>query len=304
MIAIVAPRVTFESPQKTHLVKYDFSMELPPTRLDFPLSNPVCVDVAPNGANLFVGDADGAVYSIDLNGTKSITVLRDRVISGYPLGLASSLDGKTLVTLDLTGLSAWNVEVGDHELEQGHQRWNQASEPVSCFAILPDSKTGVCCRTIQSQTELAEFSIETGEIKSIIGRMPSLVEKLAISPDAQFLVALLQSGEILLFHRPLSSDLWTSYVIPGLRTGSSFIARFSPDASMLITSNIDGDRLVVWNLAERKVQHEFDVHDRNTMMFGCEFLDDNRVVSWGPDHILRVWDLHKTSFVQQVELKQ
>ncbi|MFY8202347.1 MAG: WD40 repeat domain-containing protein, partial [Pirellula staleyi] len=271
---------------------------------DFPLSNPVCVDVAPNGANLFVGDADGAVYSIDLNGTKSITVLRDRVISGYPLGLASSLDGKTLVTLDLTGLSAWNVEVGDHELEQGHQRWNQASEPVSCFAILPDSKTGVCCRTIQSQTELAEFSIETGEIKSIIGRMPSLVEKLAISPDAQFLVALLQSGEILLFHRPLSSDLWTSYVIPGLRTGSSFIARFSPDASMLITSNIDGDRLVVWNLAERKVQHEFDVHDRNTMMFGCEFLDDNRVVSWGPDHILRVWDLHKTSFVQQVELKQ
>lgn len=304
MIAIVAPRVTFESPRKTHLVKYDFSMELPPTRLDFPISNPVCMDVTPNGAHLFVGDADGRVYSIDFNGTKSLTVLRDSVISGYPLGLASSQDGKTLVTLDLTGLYAWNVEMGDHQLELGYQRWHQASEPVSCFAILPDSKTGVCCRTIQGQTELAEFSIETGEIKSIIQRMPSPVEQLAVSPDAQFLVALLQSGEILLFHRPLSSDLWTSYVIPGLRTGSSFIARFSPDASMLVTSNLGCDRLVVWNLAEKRVQHEFDVYDRNNRMFGCEFLDDNRVVSWGPDHILRVWDLHETSSVQQVELQQ
>ena len=277
MIAIVAPRLSFES-----------------------------IDVASNGENLFVGTADGTVYCVDLKGTKSLTVLRDSTIGGYPLGLASSQDGKTLVTLDLTGLYAWNVEIGkyEHEPGQGHQRWHQRSEPVSCFAILPDSKTGVCCRTNQGQIELAEFSIETGEIKLIIERMPSLIEKLTISPDGEFLVCLMQSGEINLFNRPSSSELWKRCVIPGLGSGSSFVASFSPIAAMLITSDMDGSRLVAWNLAEKKVEHEFDVHYRNSVMMGCEFLDDNRVLSWGQDNILRVWDLHATSPVREVKLQQ
>ncbi|MCF7960537.1 MAG: WD40 repeat domain-containing protein [Pirellula sp.] len=306
MIAIVAPRLSFESQRKTHLVQNDFSTELPPTRLDFPIDNPVCIDVASNGENLFVGTADGTVYCVDLKGTKSLTVLRDSTIGGYPLGLASSQDGKTLVTLDLTGLYAWNVEIGNYEQEpgQGHQRWHQRSEPVSCFAIFPDSKTGVCCRTNQGQIELAEFSIETGEIKLIIERMPSLIEKLTISPDGEFLVCLMQSGEINLFNRPLSSELWKRCVIPGLGTGSSFIASFSPNAAILITSDMDGSRLVAWNLAEKKVEHEFDVHYRNSVMMGCEFLDDNRMLSWGQDNILRVWDLHAASPVREVKLQQ
>lgn len=306
MIAIVAPRLSFESQRKTHLVQQDFSTELPTTRLDFPIDHPVCIDVASNGANLFVGAADGTVYSIDWKGTKSLTVLRDSMIGGYPLGLASSQDGKSLVTLDLTGLYAWNVEIGNykHEPGQGYQRWHQGSESVSCFAIFPDSKTGVCCRTNQGQIELAEFSIETGETKLIIQRMPSLVEKLTISPDGEFIVCSMQSGEIILFNRPLPSESWKRCVIPGLGTGSSFIASFSPNTSMLITSDSDGGRLVAWNLAEKKREREFDVHYRNSVMMGSEFLDDNRMVSWGQDNILRVWDLHKTSSVREVNLRQ
>ena len=73
---------------------------------------------------------------------------------------------------------------------------------------------------------------------------------------------------------------------------------------MLITSDMDGSRLVAWNLAEKKVEHEFDVHYRNSVMMGCEFLDDNRVLSWGQDNILRVWDLHATSPVREVKLQQ
>ncbi|MEQ1831248.1 MAG: hypothetical protein ABL921_35200 [Pirellula sp.] len=254
-----------------------------------------CLALDPIGSRLLVADQDGTLYSIGLlmAGKKKLGLLA----KGCPMSIQISRDGKLMILHDVFGVHAWNIDLS---VEESSPLWFRADRSLSCFVIDPDSQTVVCGRTFETQSELVEFNIQTGEIKSLLQQMPGSLKRLAISSDGRFLAAVNETGEIALFQRALTQEPWQSCSLLGLCSGSLAIACFSPDGELLITSDRDNRRLCAWDLQRKEMRYEFDSH--TGFVRGCEFIVDDQILSWSSDNTLRVWNLQSSSPVREIKL--
>jgi hypothetical protein len=253
-----------------------------------PALTPECLTFDPTSSRMFVGDLRGSIHEVqfDLGTVKSLFI--GHVFRSYPFSLATTLDASKLMINDEFGLYAWKL---DRQAEVIHSPiWNKLDRTITCFALAPDSKAGFCGRAQHNRSQILEFETDSGNLKPIFDNLTGTLQRIVISRDGLFLLAVSNSGAIILWRRETSQHPWEEHFIDGMDTGLSCVASFSPNSNVLITSDGTGHRLNAWNLTERKLLYEFAPIENN--LHGCAFLDDEQVLSWGMDDKLLVWKLN------------
>jgi WD40 repeat protein len=255
---------------------------------------PTCITVDSKRRQLFIADEQGSIYSQDLRIQTDFAVLVGRHINCKAHTLKCSDDGKTLISLDIRGVYVW-------DLDQWDLRWFQRDTPMTCIAVLPDSRSMICGQPFGQGTRLVEVDLYSAESTTIFTSEQLNWRYLAVSPDGQYLAAMAMEGEVLILRRGADGKSWQGRTIPELRTGQiEFIAAFSPESDRLVTRHSDGQRLVVWNLQQEQCVAE--LAGETSLLLGSEFLDDERLLSWGLDGRIRVWDLSQGLVTRRVTL--
>ncbi len=287
---LIAESWTGQQSKRQLVEACDVAYELPKFRRLLPEIDPICIAAEPNGARLFVSDVDGNVCVV---GTDSRTpFFLGHVAKGNACGMACSEDGTTLIVRDFCGLFAWNVDSQSNDYAK--PRWYQVGQTLNCFALDPNSKTGIAVRLGPENSELIEFNLRTGELDGSIGVVSGCVHKIVIAPNSRWMVALQDGGAIQLFSRASVELPWQLDRIAGLSSCPSLIARFSADSQLLVTGSSEGDGLIVWKLEQQEVQ--LQTNAVGNVIVDCEFLDSTHILSWtNVDANLHIWNLHSAS---------
>ncbi len=280
------------------LVLIDLSVDPPASRSLLPDIDPVCFALDLADERLFVGDANGAITNRSIDPEAEWFWPFGRGLKGTQKSISCAADGQTLMVQDETCLYAWNIA------EQGAlvtPRWCRVDPEISCFAIHPNSQTVLCAQQGLDGDDIAEIDIHTGDRRTVFSQIGRQIDKLLISANGVFLVAVEHKGEVVLLQRPDDQQRWKRFTIPGLRTGESKVATFSPHGPLLITSNQAINRLCVWDLERRELRHQFD--ERNSSVIGCCFLDADHILSWNLDHKLVVWNLEQAAEEREISFR-
>ncbi len=233
------------------------------------------------GSRLFAGDSHGSLHAVNLGVGPCRVQPVGSMHKGYPFLIECSMDGTTLVTVDMHCLTAWNVEQGNKQ--NVAPKWRIVDRTIYCVALSPDSRTGVFCRVKQGQSELVEFNLSSGETRVILKAVQEPWEQLVISPNSQLLAAAQTCGEVTLLQIEQAEECWREVSISGLASGTCCIIRFSPQSDCLVTSNDSNTRLQLWDLTQKRLLHTF-LTTQSTML-GCRFLNDEQVLAWGLSEI-------------------
>jgi WD40 repeat protein len=282
----------------TIILRNNLSNESLAAPLVCPSPNPACLVVDPSGQRLFAGDAGGTIYSTFLERTNYLPASLGHVLKGSPLSMACTRNNKFLIVRDNFGLHAWNIDLGSHE--HGNPNWYHVDRSISCFTLYPDSQSLVCGRTVAKYTELVECNIQSGQFRPTGEKVEGRLQKLVISPDGRFLAGVKAVGALALFQRRSTAEPWRPYSIPGLGMSHTLVACFSPRADLLITSDGECRRLCAWDLEQKQLRCDFA--ENPTTLLGCEFLNDNEILSWSMDSTLRVWNLQTQTPVRTMKL--
>jgi len=259
---------------------------------------PGCLTLEPTGVRMFVGDVRGSIHECQFDSETVKSHFLGHVFRGFPSSLATTLDASKLVINDEFGLYAWKL---DWQAEVIHSPiWNKLDRTITCFALAPDSNTGFCGRSQHNRSQVLEFEIGSGNLKPIFDNLSGTLQRIVISRNGLFIMTVSTSGAIVLWQRGTSQHPWEEYSVDGMETGLSGVASFSPQSNVLITSDDAGHRLKAWSLTGRKLLYEFALTDN--YLHGCEFLDDEQVLSWGMDDTLRIWKLHIPAPTREIRL--
>ena len=280
-----------------HISLLGLYQEPPYSRRLLPDLNPACLALEPNADRLFVGDKNGELTLVNLRIPDARMRSFGGVLQGAPESMCCSEDGRTLVVHDSQAVYAWNLSSSSMS---SFPRWCHVDSSISCFVITPDSRTILCGRSRGGQSDLVEIDIRTGLTRLLQANMGQPLSRLTISADGRFLACVEANLEIVLLRCHATGGAWQQTSIPGLRTGGAYLASFSPRNATLITSDTSGCRLIAWDLERMELQRQFD--RQGMMLIGCDFLDDERILSWHPDNKLMLWDLDKSAAVREIRL--
>lgn len=274
----------------------DILLGRPKYRRLLPTINPFCISLEPNGKRLFVCDIDGNIYSVWID--SDTHRLLGRIAKGTADQMACTRNGKSLVVQNSFGMAAWDVDWQSKDFT--NPRWYHIDQSVTCFALDPNSETGIAVCVGGQNSELFEFSLHTGKLDRRVGEVSGDVQKIVIAPNSRWMVALQESGESQLFSRVSGELPWQVDSIPGLSSSLSLVARFSADSQLLVTGNSQCNGLVVWELAQRRIQLRTEAVE--SLIDDCEFLDSKHILSWNYHSSLHVWNLQSTSSEREIKL--
>ena len=289
--------------QTTRLVRCDLSPIAVTSRVVCSNLKPKCAILDASGQRLFVGDTRGFIIATGLKQPSKSDALLGHVLRGFPERMACTRDERSLMLQNHFGLFSWNIDMRSPEF--AFPRWCHVDGSIGCFAVYPDSHRAVFSRTTSEgapsqQSDLFEVDIQTGEFHLLYNNIGRRLINLAISPNSEFLVGVEDAGDVALLERRSSREPLQPCSIPGLNSGLSGIACFSPDSKLLITSDRDTRRLIVWDLDRKEMRSQFEMHP--TRVMGCDFLNDGQLLSWSFDTTLRVWNLNRATLVRQINV--
>lgn len=286
---------------KRHIQRYDLGHTANTTNYVCRSLNANCFALDPSGARLFIGSQYGSLYvaSLDTH-SEDDEILLGHMAKGIPVRMECTKDGKSLIVQDKYSLNVWSMDSGRGE--DGNLRWYMPDPSIVCFATYPDSQTGIYSRSAYNEntSQLMEFNMQTGEVQPILASIAAKIKRITISVDGQFLAGIADDGQVVLLHRHSTLEPWRRRSLPGLRTGVTCIASFSPNANMLITSDLARLKLIVWNLERQEIVREFKELPHE--LLGCEFLDDEQFLSWSKHDTMQVWKLQSPSPVREIKL--
>ena len=303
LFALVASMNMWDAAEKNsnHLERYDLSKKVPFPQAICEKLNPQCAAVDARNGRLFLIDMLGRLYATGLDSSISTHAFHGQVPGGRPKSMACTQDGRKVIVLNHEGLFLWNVDSHANGVASPH--WSHLEGEIVCFALNPDSDTAVLGRFSElngKQTDLVEVNIQTGETKMLFVKKGWRMVRLAISSNGRSMVGVEDSGEMMLLQRTSDSEAWEHRSIPGLCTGTSNVACFSPDSSLLITTDRYSRRLVAWNLDQKEICNKFETNP--TIVVGCSFLNEDQFLSWGVDPALRVWNLSNNTLERKIQL--
>jgi len=296
VVALVA--TSHQHQRSNRIFEVAMNFDQPMVRDITPELTPRCMTLEPTGARMYVGDVRGSIYEVQFDSGTVKSYFAGHVFRDFPLTLAITLDASKLVIKDDFGLYAWKL---DRQAEVIHSPlWNTLDRSITCFALTPDSQTGFCGRSQHNGSQVLEFEMGSGNITPIFENLSGTLKRIVISRNGLFILTVTDSGEIMIWKRDTSQEPWEEYSINGLGTGVSYVASFSPHSNVLITSDREGHRLKAWSLSRRELLYEFAPTDN--YLLGCEFLDEEQVLSWGMDDRLRFWRLNTPAPIREIRL--
>jgi WD40 repeat protein len=247
---------------------------------------PISVGAGPDG-RVLVAAADGGVYSINPQSPSDAAVLMTRH-KQPPFRVASSSDGRWLVTLESKQLCVWDLP--SRELQ-----WRKAGSVVCSVALVPNSDVILCG---MADGSVMELSIETGEDLRRINRHQQSVMSLAVSSHGDRVASYCAGQEIRVTDRLTGASIWRYSAGKYSRP----LVEFSHDGRRLVTAEFMGREPIVhlWDLANGKGY--FDLKGLGGLVIGAEFLSDEELLTWGIGGTLCRWSLADGSLLQAISL--
>jgi hypothetical protein len=241
---------------------------------------------------LFLGDMRGALYAVSLSEPMASPIAIGRHAEGDMHGIKCSPNGVYLVSFGSESLYVWNVELAE-------LRWQRSDlGRVDCCCVHSDSRTLVC--GLARGGRLVQIDIETGNIVRDIATEKWMLAEVTFSPDGSRLVAVQASGRTQLFAWPEATIVWERDSYPR-HAAAIGVALFSPCGNFLITPGRHDLRKISISRTDTG-EWIADLQGHSRPVFGATFGQGGRLLSWGCDGTIRVWDLHTRALLNIITL--
>jgi hypothetical protein len=242
---------------------------------EFPWSgaSPACITTSHAEQRLFVGAADGDIYSLARDQCGDRRVLVARHAGARPEELAVSPSGQILVSRGFRTFHAWN-------LTNGALAWSRHDIDSNAFAICSNA-TLVCGL---NSGEIIELSLTTGKTLRLLARHKTNIRHVAAAADS--LVAVDGAGHVVLFRR--QSGLWSPRPSNKLCSGNNRLA-LSADGKQAVGTSRCNTALICWDLDTQEPICRMTGHAG--IIINAGFLPDGSLLSCGNDGTVRIWDL-------------
>ncbi len=189
-------------------------------------------------------------------------------------------------------------EQGPHgdQLKDPDPVWVSPTQADS-FAILPDSPWLIAARPMGQQSRLVLLDAATGREVCLLASVPQRVDKiLTLAKTGQLLVMCGQSiGRL---PRISELDHTQAQAIHWIETGPSSLLTVAPDEKTLITTSVEGLQLIAWDVEQWQPRPFFN--SSKSTLIGADFVDSQRLVTWGMDNKLRIWNLASRQMEREI----
>jgi WD40 repeat protein len=255
-----------------------------PRRMIWPHAEPNCVVWAAGSERIYVGCGDGTVYSAKPGRPDGAPQFVGRHAGEGVEALAVSGDGRHLVSRSPDLLRVWN-------LADGGLFWEREARDVNCLAIHPTSQS-VVCGLIDGR--IVEHDVASGVIvRTLAGDRTAAAVDLTFSSNGRLLAAVVAApafnqATVRLLEWPSGRESWPANM-PACYAGWARRAIFSPCSSYLVVTAPDrGSELEVWSVREGRRLTILRGHTGTVL--GAAFAADGRLLSWGTDGMVHIWD--------------
>lgn len=274
-----------------HLAIYSPGATQPAPAFPWRELKPQSLANGPDADHILVGNWDGAIYSLNVTRLSDEPTCIGRQASGGVIALASSADGRFVVSQSGFGLYAWDVSTHS-------ERWRRDDVAPYCFALRCDSRTAILGNL---DSQLIEIDLESGRTLKMLTCFDRQILAISLSADGSALAVLRADGRLLLLDGHTAAPLWEAKFQPTCLTASGRFAIFSPNGELLVTASQDGGAtLAVWDVATGQRLQELRGHRK--VVHGAAFATSGELRSWGADGTIRAWNLGTGAMQQVAEL--
>jgi WD40 repeat protein len=203
------------------------------------------------------------------------------------VALATSADGKWVLSQGAFHLHAWNVQTQS-------EQWRRDDVSPYCFAVRPNAPAAIIGN---SRGELIEIDLESGQTLRNLGLAGDALLVIGLSADGDNLAVLRADGGLTLLDSRTGALHWETQPRRS-RIAAGRIVSFSPCGTLLVTAGEeDSKSLSVWSVASGERIRE--LHGHENVVIGAAFADSGLLRSWSADGTIRTWNL-KTGVATQV----
>jgi WD40 repeat protein len=246
----------------------------------WPELNPLALAHDSRADHILVGDWDGRIYSLDTQHAKAKAECIGRHADGGAIALASSPDGRYVISQSAFHLYGW-------DREDKRECWRLPDVAAYCFAIRPDSSTAIV-GTLGG--DLLEIDLPSGRTLRTITRLEGFALSVTLSHDGNQLAVLRSSGDLLLLDSNTGELNWHESSHRNCQTCCGRFTAFSPCGQWVVTAGQESGRsLAVWSVATGQKILELRGHEQAVQ--GAAFAADGSLRSWGADGTIRLWNL-------------
>jgi WD40 repeat protein len=267
------------------LAAHSLATNRPRVKILWPQIAPTSIAASLVDDRIFVAGQEGAIYLVRASDAQTAPRLLTTQPGGDVRALECSPDGRMLLATATRGVRAWSTDSGD-------LLWQRDDLSANGVSFDPGSRRLVCGLM---DGEVIELDAATGRTLRGVTRMPFAVNEVRISPCGRWLACVGYERRVVLVQWADGDRIWQSSG-PVNCAGSFRVLSFSPSGRLLVTAAAtDVSHLTIWETATGRTLGMLRGHEG--VMLGARFVDEGRLVSWGTDGTVRIWDVERAAAV-------
>jgi WD40 repeat protein len=258
-----------------HLVVFPLDDSAPTIQIPWRHLSPRVLASDPIRGLVYVGDANGGVYSVDPKRLDQAPVQILQHPSLQVRQMKCSKDGRWLVSIHEDALFIWDLET-----QALLGVW--AAGNVHCVALTDDSQSAICGLEDGS---VVEIDLATVSMQRIITKHTSPVVRIAVCPLGQRVASLNFHGGLHVHDAQSDKKLWQI-----AQEWSPPVLEFSSDGQLLLSSGHVGRKTCIMVYRASSGARLATLAGQENNLRGLAMNRHRQLVSWGADGTLRIWD--------------